>query len=505
MSPFYALDGRLEQLRFLEHWLKDVDTGITREPPVKLAIRRSRDDHVWRYEHEWPLARTEWTRLHLDASGEPTLRPEPPGSAGMASYQASPDVTGDGAALRFATAPVESEREITGPLALHVWVSASSPDADLFVVVRNVGPDGEEVTYQGAIPTAHHVAAAYGWLRLSHGARHRGLDPVAAGAHPHRSGAGDAGRAGGGRRRDLAHQRGAGARAPAGAGDPCPRRSGGSPRSTTPIRATAAGAAPWASTLAPGTSRTSWCRSYPRPDSGCRCGIGCSASLPAASPAGSSGWWRLSAPGHLDGPVIVAASHLSGFVDPVLLVNAVRDPAPVPGQGHAVAGAAGPAVPRGARLIPVHRAQDGTGTAANTAAFASAVDALAQDATVAIFPEGTTHDQPHLARLRTGVARIALQALDPGVTGLRILPAGIAYEDKVALRGRALVAFAPAIDVAAEVAGLRAEGHDEHGVVRGLLAVIEARLRSVSPDFPSLVDALALTGAARVSLRAEAE
>jgi len=36
------------------------------------------------------------------------------------------------------------------------------------VVVRNVGPDGEEVTYQGAIPTAHHVAAAYGWLRLSH-------------------------------------------------------------------------------------------------------------------------------------------------------------------------------------------------------------------------------------------------------------------------------------------------------------------------------------------------
>ena len=54
MEPFYALDGRLEQLRFLEHWLKDVDTGITREPPVKLAIRRSRDDHVWRYLGEDP-------------------------------------------------------------------------------------------------------------------------------------------------------------------------------------------------------------------------------------------------------------------------------------------------------------------------------------------------------------------------------------------------------------------------------------------------------------------
>jgi 1-acyl-sn-glycerol-3-phosphate acyltransferase len=210
-------------------------------------------------------------------------------------------------------------------------------------------------------------------------------------------------------------------------------------------------------------------------------------------------------PRDLDGPVIVAASHLNGFVDPVLLVNALGI---LPRfLAKATLWRVLPARPflALARLIPVHRAQDGTGTAANTAAFASAVEALAHDATVAIFPEGTTHDQPHLAPLRTGVARIALQALDAGVTGLRILPTGIAYEDKVALRGRALVAFAPAIDVAAEVAGLRAEGHDEHGVVRGLLAVIEARLRSVSPDFPSLVDALALTGAARVSLRAEAE
>ena len=186
-------------------------------------------------------------------------------------------------------------------------------------------------------------------------------------------------------------------------------------------------------------------------------------------------------PRDLDGPVIVAASHLNGFVDPVLLVNALGI---LPRfLAKATLWRVLPARPflALARLIPVHRAQDGTGTAANTVAFASAVDALAQDATVAIFPEGTTHDQPHLAPLRTGVARIALQALDAGVTGLRILPAGIAYEDKVALRGRALVAFAPAIDVAAEVARLRVAGHDEHGVVRGLLAAIEARLRSVSP------------------------
>ena len=52
---------------------KDVDTGITREPPVKLAIRRWRRP-LWRYEHEWPIARTEWTRLHLDAPGRARFR-----------------------------------------------------------------------------------------------------------------------------------------------------------------------------------------------------------------------------------------------------------------------------------------------------------------------------------------------------------------------------------------------------------------------------------------------
>jgi len=214
---------------------------------------------------------------------------------------------------------------------------------------------------------------------------------------------------------------------------------------------------------------------------------------------------EVTGPRDLDGPVIVAASHLNGFVDPVLLVSALGI---LPRfLAKATLWRVLPARPflALARLIPVHRAQDGSGTAANTSAFASAVDALAHDATVAIFPEGTTHDQPHLAPLRTGVARIAVQALDAGVTRLRIVPAGIAYEDKVALRGRALVAFAPAIDVAAEVARLRADGLDEHAVVRGLLAVIEDRLRSVSPDFPTLVDALALTGAAQVCLRAEAD
>jgi glycerol-3-phosphate O-acyltransferase / dihydroxyacetone phosphate acyltransferase len=208
--------------------------------------------------------------------------------------------------------------------------------------------------------------------------------------------------------------------------------------------------------------------------------------------------------GDVDGPVIVAASHLNGFVDPVLLATALgRMPRFL---AKATLWKVLPARPflTLAGIIPVHRREDSDGSVSNTAMFASAIAALDRGATVAIFPEGTTHDRPHLVELRTGVARIALQAVDSGVDGVRIVPVGIAYEDKIALRGRALVAFGEAIDVAAAVDRLRRSDADDRDVVRGLMDVLEPRLRSVSPDFETTVDALALTGAAKAALRDDA-
>jgi glycerol-3-phosphate O-acyltransferase / dihydroxyacetone phosphate acyltransferase len=209
-------------------------------------------------------------------------------------------------------------------------------------------------------------------------------------------------------------------------------------------------------------------------------------------------------PRDLDGPVIVAASHLNGFVDPVLLVAALgRLPRFL---AKATLWRVLPARPflALARIVPVHRRQDQDGSAPNVAMFASVVEALARGDTVALFPEGTTHDRPHLVELRTGVARMAVQAVDSGVAGVRIVPVGVAYEDKVALRGRALVEFGEPIDVAADAARLRQVTDDEHEVVRGLMATIDASLRAVSPDFASLDEALALGGAAKVAVRARA-
>ncbi len=168
VTPFYSLEGRLYQMRFLEYWLRGVDTGILREPPVRLAIRYGGDDYEWRYEYEWPLARTQWTPYYLN-SRNMVLNTSKANGIAQASYKADPG--GDGAGAIFTTPPFENETEITGPIKLKLWVSSSINDADIFVVLHNIDSSGNKVAYPGAMQNK--IAAAYGWLRVSH----RKLDP----------------------------------------------------------------------------------------------------------------------------------------------------------------------------------------------------------------------------------------------------------------------------------------------------------------------------------------
>ena len=71
VHPFYTEEGRRDQIRFFDYWLKGIDNGVMDEPPVKLAIRKGGDEIEWRDEHEWPLARTQWTKLYFDLSKPP--------------------------------------------------------------------------------------------------------------------------------------------------------------------------------------------------------------------------------------------------------------------------------------------------------------------------------------------------------------------------------------------------------------------------------------------------
>lgn len=156
-TEFYTDYGIEIQKRFFGHFLKDQDTGWDKQERVQLLVRHI-DRFEQRMEDDWPIPRTEWTKLYLnltdlsldDASAGESTR----------SYEG----LGDG--LTFHTPPLTEPMELTGPAASKLFISSATEDADIFLVLRVFDPAGDEVVFQGAIDP--HTPVAQGWLRASH-------------------------------------------------------------------------------------------------------------------------------------------------------------------------------------------------------------------------------------------------------------------------------------------------------------------------------------------------
>jgi len=210
-------------------------------------------------------------------------------------------------------------------------------------------------------------------------------------------------------------------------------------------------------------------------------------------------------------PVLVVANHFNGFVDPLVVVAVL---------GHLPRFLAKATLWRLlplrpllalAGIIPVHRRADSGGDLvleqANRGSFDAAERALRRQQTVAIFPEGITHDEPRLASVRTGAARIALGARASGASGIVIVPIGLLFEDKVAIRTRVLARVGEPVDLDATAAELLGDGgtadEENREAVRALTDLLTDRLRQVTPDYDDRWEHAELSLAADVALRPE--
>jgi 1-acyl-sn-glycerol-3-phosphate acyltransferase len=202
-----------------------------------------------------------------------------------------------------------------------------------------------------------------------------------------------------------------------------------------------------------------------------------------------------------DRPVLLVANHFNGFVDPLVITSALgRLPRFIARAGLRRLPVAG-FVLRRAGVVFVRRQEDTGPAATNIDAFTECHRALVGRDVVAIFPEGTTHDRPRMDPLKTGAARIALGARAAGARGLVIVPVGLTFPDKVALRSSALVQIGVPIDL--DVVSPQGVDAEDVEAVRQLTAVIDRGLRAVSPDFADVETALALEQAAQVALSSE--
>jgi len=182
-------------LAFFDEVMRGADAGVADAPPVRIfvmgggsgrQIRSERETAVdvgghWRYEKEWPLARTQYTPYYLHAYGE--LRDSIPcTSGGSTTYRYNPldpvptvggpesSVSGlrmiPGAfdqrarpelghendlplrsrpdVVTFETKQLGEGLEVTGPIEAVLYVSSSAPDTDFTVKLVDVYPENED-------------------------------------------------------------------------------------------------------------------------------------------------------------------------------------------------------------------------------------------------------------------------------------------------------------------------------------------------------------------------
>jgi predicted acyl esterase len=170
-ATFYSPPARAAQRRFFDHFLRGEENGMAAVAPVRLEVREDRAS-VWRVreEREWPLARTEWTELHLAPGGR--LIAEPPAGEARVAFETD-ERAGAAFSHRF-----ERETELSGPMALRVALELrGAGDANVFVSVDKLR-GGRRVPFEGSYGFGLDNVTT-GWLKISH----RDLD--AARSSPH--------------------------------------------------------------------------------------------------------------------------------------------------------------------------------------------------------------------------------------------------------------------------------------------------------------------------------
>jgi hypothetical protein len=166
----FGPDGLLEHpdllLRWFDHWLKGQDTGIMDEGPIRLYIL---GENTWRDEHEWPLARTQYTDYFLHSAGnaqtpngDGNLNPNRPSGETPDQFVYDPrdpvpsvhlmhdqdgvfdqrvlDSRRD--VLVYQTEPLSAPLEVTGEPTVHLFASSSAVDTDFMAKLVDVHPNG---------------------------------------------------------------------------------------------------------------------------------------------------------------------------------------------------------------------------------------------------------------------------------------------------------------------------------------------------------------------------
>ena len=193
------------------------------------------------------------------------------------------------------------------------------------------------------------------------------------------------------------------------------------------------------------------------------------------------------------GGVLFAGNHPNSLIDPILIITTCGRRVHFAAKDALFKGRLMRAVLGGLGAVPIHRRDDRDGAPprdapaarpseaalgneaapGNEAAFDAMFAVLTSGGAIGIFPEGLSHDDSQLARLKTGAARLALGGAHRAGGAIAIVPCGLTFIRPKRFRSRVLVQYGPPIMVSAE-------GPLVTDAVRALTGELEAALRRLT-------------------------
>ena len=141
------------------------------------------------------------------------------------------------------------------------------------------------------------------------------------------------------------------------------------------------------------------------------------------------------------GPVLLVVNHPNALLDPAVVWTTADREVRFLAKSTLFSGHVMAPLVRRTGAIPVYRRMDeGADTSRNAETFAAVAEALDAAGCVCVFPEGLTHEHGRIQPLRTGAARMALDALGRGVR-VAIVPVGLNFEQRTTFRSRVTVLY----------------------------------------------------------------
>jgi len=185
-SNQFDLDYAAEMHRWFDYWLKRIDNGIMKEPPIRYYLMGGEEKNAWKMTDTWPPKNQEMTRFYfregetgVDTSiNNGTLNPSSPtvpeaSDAYTVNYTTTtgknprwtsinwahnyPNMrSNDAKALTYTTPPLEVAVQVIGHPIVHVWSRTDSPDLDVFAYLEEVDTNGDS-TYitEGNLRASH--------------------------------------------------------------------------------------------------------------------------------------------------------------------------------------------------------------------------------------------------------------------------------------------------------------------------------------------------------------